>query len=306
MPLVYIDGVEGAGKTTLMTRELRYHHLCGGKIFALPGYELLNNRGRVVSEQLMPEEWIKLLKENIFDYAVAIDEIQNFLNKHNWQDKIVDLLAYGAAAQRRKRRFAIIATGPIFDWLPRDLREMFHEVVHMKDRHWKIKDIPRGEQFIVTREDRRGMLSGTPGTRARSQIFNGMKYRKFFNSFSIVDPDYQLRKVNIQREKILVDANGNEIIPNNAIGESDPATLNKFLKDYQEKQEDTIGIRVKDFLQQLIDKGVDRIPRDIVWQYFGVENKSQKDVIGRAIKGMGAIIRDNRGIGEYLLSEVSL
>lgn len=224
MPIVYYGGVEGSGKTTLMTRDLKYHHYCGGRVFAFPGYQLLNDRGKEVSELLYPHQWIKLLREEVYDYAVAIDEVQNFLNKHNWYDDIVDLLSYGAAAQRRKRRFAICVTGPIFDWLPKDLKDMFHEVIEMQDRHWKTKSIPRGEQFLVVREDRRGMLSGKVGTKTFPRIFHGKKYRKNFNSYSIIDPEWQLRKFNIRRNSIQVDADGNEII--------EETEQEKFIKEW--------------------------------------------------------------------------
>ena len=211
MPIVYYGGVEGSGKTMMMTRDLWYHHRCGGKIYAFPGYELLNTKGNVVSKLLMPEQVINLMVSEEVGYAIAIDEITNFMNKHHWQDQIVDLFTFGVAAQRRKKSMAILATGPIFEDAPKVLRNMFHEVVHLEDWHWKNRAIPPGVQSRFYRQDMRGMLSGQIGKCTRPRLFNTKRYWKHANTFSPVDPRYQLRRVRVLRKETLVDEDGNII-----------------------------------------------------------------------------------------------
>jgi len=300
MPLTYIGGVEGSGKTTYMTRELLYHYFSGGRVFAFPGYELKNDSGRVVSETLLPEQVPGLLRMPIYDWAVAIDEIQNFSNKHTWQNPLNDLLAYGAAAQRRKRRFGMIATGPLFGWLPPNMKDMFHVVITMQDRRWKCKDIPRGEQFIITYKDNRGMLTGTPGTTTRPRIFKGKGYRKYFDSYSVVDPDWQRRRIKFVKELVEIGPDGRVI---EDIDHSDPATLNRYIEEYQQ-QNNGVESKVKSFLKELIDKNVPHMPRELVYQSFGAVNKAQKDAVGAALKKMGAVSRDRNR--DFLFTGVSL
>ncbi len=206
----YFGGPEGGGKTALMTRYCRIHHLLGGEIWAFPGYEHKNNRGRVVSQLVLPEDVMKLL-DDMFYIVFVIDEIQNFMNHHSWQSKIVDILAYGAAAQRRKRQFVILATGPQFKWLPPDLRMMFHIIFNCEDRHWKDHSLPRGEQIKFTETDMRGVLSGKEGTTIPPRIFRPKPYFKFFDTFSLVDPKYQHLKLNIKKDEVFVDSEGNRL-----------------------------------------------------------------------------------------------
>lgn len=211
MPIVCYDGVEGAGKTMMMTRDLRYHHKCGGTVYATPGYELLGGRGKVLSKPIKLEELMKLLLSGEIGFVIAFDEIQNMLNHHNWFNIIVDVLTYAGAAQRRKLSMGILATTPVFEWLPADLRRMFHEAVHLQDYHWTNKAIPIGTQSLFVREDLRGMLSGRIGKRTKPKIFHMDRYRKYTNTYSIVEPSFLLRKTKIKKEETIFDAQGNII-----------------------------------------------------------------------------------------------
>lgn len=299
--IVYVGGPEGAGKTALMTRYARIHHLMGGEIWSFPGYELLNNRGRVISKTIMPHKVMSLLDEMQY-ILLLIDEIQNFMNHHAWYFKIIDIMTYGALAQRRKREFAIMATGPIFEWLPPDLRMMFHEVIYCADRHWKDKSIPRGEQIIFTREDKRGVLSGRIGTRTLPKIFRPKDYFKYYNTFSLVDPRYQFNNIRIQTDEILMDQNGNII--EEKIPEPDYTVLNRFVENEKGKQEDQLVTNIIGFTKQLAERGITRIPRDIVWQYFrAVDNKQLKNSIGKILKSYGAKSIDRTK--QYDFSELS-
>ncbi len=263
MPIAYYSGPEGSGKSVMMGRDCLYHHSCGGKVYAFPGFEVMNNRGRVISLLLMPEEWMNLLVQEEANYAVAIDEIANFLNHHKWFDQIVDLITYGAAAQRRKRSMVILATGPIFEWLPKDLSYMFHEVIRLEDRHWKIKSIPRGEQAIFTREDRRGVLSGDIGRMTHPEIFKARKYWKNINTYSLVDPRYQLNKVRFQRKEIMVGTDGKVIEPDaGAVPVVNTEAIERLANQYNG------GDNAREVIARIVDtlkkKGIQIIPKQAI------------------------------------------
>lgn len=125
-----------------------------------------------------------------------------------------DVMAYGAAAQRRKREFAILATGPIFDWVPLDLRMMFHEVVHCRDKHWGDHETPRGQQIEFYRQDMRGVLSGKIGSTTKLQTFWPSKYFRYYDTLTLSDPKYLRSKFKIKKDMMIVDSSGREIEQN--------------------------------------------------------------------------------------------
>jgi len=205
--ITYIGGPEGAGKTALMTRFCRLHHLLGGEIWAFPGYELMNLNNRVVSKLITPDQVMSKVDELTY-ILLVIDEIQNFMNHHAWQNPLIDVLTYGAFAQRRKRNFAVIATGPDFNHLPPDFKGRFHVNINCRDAHWANHDIPRGEKIEFVMIDLLGVLTGRPYTWGKPKTFFPKDFFKFYDTFSLVDPKYQHIRIQIQKEKILLDAEG--------------------------------------------------------------------------------------------------
>lgn len=258
----YFGGPEGAGKTALMTRFCRMHHLAGGEIWAFPGYEHKNQVGRVISRIVLPEQVMGLLDD--MQYVVlTIDEIQNFMQHHKWYNNLVDIMAYGAAAQRRKREFVILATGPIFDWVPKDLRLMFHVVFECRDRHWREKYIPRGQQIMFTMEDKRGVLSGYPGMKTREKRFWPKKYFPYYDTFSLVDPKYQFLKMNIQRDEVFLDSGGN------LIGSNNSATLSHYADEFQRRtsvnpNKEQVFAYIASKFKDSIKQGIDRFNLNIM------------------------------------------
>lgn len=252
----YFGGPEGAGKTALMTRFCRMHHLAGGEVWAFPGYEHKNQVGRVISRLVLPEQVMGLLDD--MQYVVlTIDEIQNFMQHHKWYNNLVDIMAYGAAAQRRKREFVILATGPIFDWVPKDLRLMFHVVFECRDRHWREKYIPRGQQIMFTMEDKRGVLSGYPGMKTREKRFWPKKYFPYYDTFSLVDPKYQFLKMNIQRDEVFLDSGGN------LIGANPSASLSQYADEFKRRtsvnpNKEAVFQFVTNRFKEMIEQGMDR------------------------------------------------
>jgi len=297
--IVYLGGPEGGGKTALMTRYNRIHYLMGGECWAFPGYELLNNRGRVVSRLVMPEEIMGLLDD--MQYVVlSIDEIQNFLNHHHWADKLVEIMTE-AAAQRRKRQFVILATGPEFEWVPKDLRQMFHEVIDCRDRHWKNHAIPRGQQIEFYRVDRRGVLSGRIGARTPSKTFWAGNYFRYFKTLSLVDPSYRFRKVRIKKEEVLIDSSGH-IINNSEI--SDPASLDRYISNYRNIHEDPLMKVTKQVISKLLNSRINIKEVDSGLLYNAIGGGKRKTVIGRALVKLGAISNKEKKL--YDLSGVSI
>lgn len=206
-------GIEGGGKTALITKYTRKHHLLGGEVWAFPGYELMNNRGRVVSKLVYPEEMVGKVRD--MEYIVlVIDEIQNFLHHHYWQSPVVDTIA-NASAQRRKLKFNIFASSPEMDLIPPDMRRMFHVVIPCRDAHWRNKKIIEGTDIRFHVIDNRGRLSGYPGTRTREWSFNPHAYFPFYDTFSLADPKYQHRRYKVEGERVRIDSNGNIIDENN-------------------------------------------------------------------------------------------
>lgn len=276
----YFGGPEGAGKSALMTRYARIHHLMGGHIWAFPGYELKNQRGRVISRLVMPEEVMSLVDDMQY-IVLLIDEIQNFINHHYWQSKLADVLTYGAAAQRRKRQFVLLATGPQFNWLPPDLRGMFHVVFHCRDMRWRDKTLPRGERIAFVEQDMRGVLSGWPGSALPERIFWPSKYFQFYDTFSLVDPKYQNLRIKVKKDEVIVDSQGRVLDGDRY--QTDPETMNRLIAQYSEQQEDKLTIQVNEVFRNFESKGLESIDSSLLWDIFNVKNHGQKTVIGKRI-----------------------
>jgi len=295
MPIRFYEGIEGSHKTAMMTRDLIWHYRGGGKVMAFPGYELKEDNGEVVSEVMMPEDWVTLPATlKMQRIAIGIDEVTNFFNNHVWYNKICDMMA-GLLAERRKFEIAVLMTGPLFKRLPPNIQEFIHEVIHCSDKHTMDHKIPRGAACQYYFEDRRGLLSQSfPKHRfSRKYKFISKPYWKNYNTFQAVDLINQFIKLKFKGREIIIGANGKVIEPNE-VGASDPASLDRFINNYREEHDNRLEIAIKNFLSTLKEKGVPRIPRDVVWEYFKAENKqSLKNSIGSILKSFGAKVNNN-------------
>jgi len=303
--IVYYSGPEGGCKTVFIAYEAHKHYELGGEVWAFPGFELYDDNGKTVSRTVQFWELPSLLDEMLY-VVIVMDEIQNYMNHHNWYSKMIDWLAYGAAAQRRKRQFVILASGPIFGTLPRDLSFMFHEVVHCQDRHWRYKNIPRGQQCEFYREDRRGVLSGYIGSRTRPQIFWPGKYFKYYDTYSLTDPRAQFAKIKMQGREITIGPNGN-IIENNKGPQysSDPATMEKYVNDYlvqQNSQSDKMIQQVRQALDSLKAKGLNRVKSSLIYEILGVKTHGEKWHLGQLLKSYFGVVL-HKYSGTYIIPE---
>lgn len=237
--ITYFGGPEGAGKSALMTYHLRKHHLMKGEVWAFPGYELKNDRGRVVSTLVNPSDVISMIDDMQY-IVLVIDEIGNFINHHSWQNALNDVLSYGLMAQRRKRQFVILASGPFFKELPPDIAHYFHVYYSCQDKHWKNHKLERGEQIRFTETDLRGVLSGRPYTTTRPQVFRPKRYYKYYDTFAIVDPKYQHLKVKVRKDVVEVDSDGN------IIKKVEPKTITNHINEFIKMTGDTMEIKKYD------------------------------------------------------------
>lgn len=278
MPIVYYEGVEGSGKSVMMGRDLYIHHqLVGpGKVFAFPGFDVFDEKQRKISQLINPFEMFTQMME-MYNVAIGIDEVQNFINHHNWWNKIIDILTYGIAAQRRKRSLAILMTGPIFEWLPKDFQRMVHEVVHMQDRHWKVKAIPRGEQSIIWREDKRGALSGDIGRRTRPQIFHTKRYWQHIDTWAPIDVMHQFEQFQVVQKKTFVE-------DGRVLTEEEVAQMEWRKKTIMER----FGTKIQQAIEDLRSQNITSFPKQQMW-----------DMV-RDITGMPDLSK--RKIGEFLSS----
>ena len=219
MPIRYYEGIEGSHKTSMMTRDLTLHYKSGGQVLTFPGYDLLDGKGNVISQTLLPEQWVTLPPElKRKRIVIAIDEVKSFFNNHNWFNRMCDMMS-DMMAQRRKFEMGILMTGPIYDRLPPVIKEMVHELVHCRDRHTLNHSYERGASCLYWKEDLRGLLSTPQHHRSKRKIFYSKPWWKHYDTYQAVDPMNQFMKVRFKGREIIVNANGeiynaDTVIPN--------------------------------------------------------------------------------------------
>lgn len=290
MPIRYYEGIEGSGKTAMMTRDSLRHYQSGGQVLSFPGYDLKGDNGETVSRVLLPEEWLTLPDSLKHQHIVIdIDEVTNWFNNLNWYNKMCTMMA-GLMGQRRKFEVAIFMTGPHFSRLPPVLREMVHEIVHCQDNHARNHNVAVGERCIYYKEDLRGLLSERwPRVRyTRRKIFYTKPYWKNYDTYQAVDLINQFIKVRFKAKEITIGPDG-RIINSPVISSGDPEAVKKYLKENPTVDDVLIYELAVKFLKTMVkEKGVKRLPRDIVYEYFKAEgSKSLKDKIGSIFKSFG-------------------
>ncbi len=212
----YYEGVEGSGKTCMMTRDLYRHKMYGGRVLSLPGYELFGRTQRsVLSEVIHPEQILEMLSTDdtklIRDQkiVIAMDEVTSFFNNHDWHNKINDVLEI-LLQERRKFRIGVMMTGPEEERLPSNIRYMIHEMIHCRNLHSLHRDIPNDLYCVYYKEDRRGMLSHPRYKFTRKRQFNMKRWQKHFDTYAAVG--YNLNtKYRIQKQEVVLGSDGKPI-----------------------------------------------------------------------------------------------
>jgi hypothetical protein len=214
-----IAGVEGSGKSLLMTKiATEFYHL-GGTVLAFPGYELKNGDGTVISHPLTVEQWIKM-DETLRDVMICIDEIEDHFNAQSWQSIIVRLFT-GVFGQRRKRNMGIVYTLQFFEELPKLMRRKTHYVIECVDaaryNPLKIasgeKTIQPGTRTYTTIIDNYGKhYPFIPGYRINGPIYRNEDMFEHYETFGITDIYSQFTKVEINRKVVSIDLNGDGVI----------------------------------------------------------------------------------------------
>ena len=227
----YYEGVEGSGKSCMMTRDLYRHYMNGGRVWAFPGYEVYGNtKKQILSEVLLPEQIFELLVNDTGDIrkeriAIAMDEVTNFFSHHNWQNKICDILN-AVLMQRRKLGVTVFMTGPEFEFLPRDIRYMVHEVVHTLNAHSLNRAIPSGLLCKYYKEDMRGMLSHPKYRNSYRHKFYMKPWHKHFDTYAAVGYNQNI-KVKIQNREVVLGPDGRPIEDNSSYRDNESTYINK-------------------------------------------------------------------------------
>ena len=212
----YYEGVEGSGKTCMLTRDLYRHKMYGGRVLSLPGYELFGRTKRsVLSEVIHPEQILEMLSTDdtklIRDQkiVIAMDEVTSYFNNHDWHNKINDVLEI-LLQERRKFRIGVMMTGPEEERLPSNVRYMIHEMVHCRNLHSLHRDIPNDLYCLYYKEDRRGMLSHPSYRFTRKRQFNMKRWHKHYDTYAAVG--YNLNtKYRIQKQEVVLGPDGKPI-----------------------------------------------------------------------------------------------
>lgn len=286
----YLEGVEGSGKTCMLTRDLYRHKMYGGRVLTLPGYELYGRTKKVVlSEVIFPEQILQLIMSGDTELirkqkiAIAMDEVTNFFSHHNWQNLICDIL-YAVLAQRRKLGVAIHMTGPEFEVLPKDIRFMIHEIVHCTNAHSFNRAIPNDLICKYYKEDRRGMLSNPRFHFSYRHKFYMKKWQKHYDTYAAVGFGQNV-KVRIEKREVLYDSSGNLI--NKGIPELDYGSFDGILGNYQPKEAQKYN-RVKEVISYLKERGVERADNQLLCDMLQVPHLMGRNGVGSVLTALGA------------------
>lgn len=301
MPLRFYGGLEGSGKTCMLTRDAYMHHLSGGEVYAFPGYELREKTGEVLSKPFMPQDMVnysEILKKR--HVLIIFDEVTNWINNHNWQNKFADLTA-AVMSQRRKLEVAIWMSGPIFYRLPPIVQEMIHEVVHCVDLHTLNHKWPRGEWCRYQKEDMRGLLSNPKHRFSKRRRFHMKPWYPFYETDMITEFVNQFMRLKFKGHVITFDENGSIVEPAGEI-ESDPATLDRYINQYQSAHQDKRVDKVKKTLLYLKNKGISIADSTLLCDILKVPHLIGRNGYGSIITSLGAVYNTQKK--QYDLSAV--
>lgn len=265
--IVVNDGIEGSGKSSLMTADNLAFLKRGGKLLTFPGYDVYNDDGEVISEQIDIAKLLNmLLSEELRNVRVSMDEMENWLDSYESQSQIAKILV-AIAQQRRKMNIGMYGTiNPSYEWLPRKFRGIFQILNHCEDMHFITKGaVPEGTLFRITTIDMLGLITGKPGKRLRPRMFYGKPYRKHFKSYSVVDIQEKWTRVKVNKRVIEVDLNGDgesdgEFVPkpggldiplNRKADQAAQYILNEYIKNGNDE------ILVADMHDAVLSQGVD-------------------------------------------------
>lgn len=199
-------GPEGAGKTLVMSYFATRCAAAGMRMLAFPGYQLKDRKGRVVTEEITPLNFLKQFQDMI-NVCLVITEITNYgIDAYNFNG-IIPRIFSNAAAMRRKLGLVILYDVQNFSMIPPRIRFLTHTLMFCKDSYWgkqySENPIPRGVSIQTRRMDCKGFYTGREGWLGRTQYLNhcdDMWGR--FESTAIVDVQWALKRY--KREDLMV------------------------------------------------------------------------------------------------------
>lgn len=298
MPIRYYEGVEGSGKSVMMTRDLKLHHDSGGIVAAFPGYELYDGNGKTISELLLPEHWVNLpdsLRKK--KLAIGIDEVTNWFNNHVWYNKICDMMG-SLMAQRRKFELAILMTGPIMNRLPPVIREMVHECVHCQDRHTLNHSYPRGHYTVYYKEDLRGLLSNPKRRVSKKKIFYTKPWWPFYDTYKATDTMNQYINVKVKRKTIVLNQDGSVYSPDSF--HADMSEVDRYTNASQIEPANPLKQMAIEVAKRIKQSGNNTVDGSVIFNALG----GNKKVIGGVMSSIGATYNPFKKI--YDISNVSI
>lgn len=298
--ITFYEGMEGSGKSCMMTKDLYLHHITtGGEIWAFPGYELYGYIGEVkkenrftISQTMQPEQIIQLVcDENNYNdirkrkVVLAIDEVGNSINHHNWYRRITDIMR-AIFDQRRKLGMSIAMTGPELMILPPDLERMVHQVVRLVDVHNVNHSLPREVCALVHHQDLRGMLS-TPGHRFSYKYrFYYKHWHPYYNTYQVVSATSQFDKYEIvgRHLKVLPDGRIVDMTAPVEIGDIEGVTEYAIQNPRQDLYD-----KASYCLNYFKDKGLDEVTSDMIRRVLPGVTLEGRFGLGSILKSMGVI-----------------
>lgn len=290
MPIRFYEGIEGSGKTCMLTKDLALHYKSGGAILAAPGYTIFNPKNKKPICQTLKLEQLVNFHETIGHKRAIIvfDEVSNWFNNHTWQNKLCDLIG-AFCQQRRKLQAGIYMTGHDYEELPLRVKTKVHELIHCEDKHRRYRALKRGLYCSYYHQDMRGGFCHPGRPFSRRRTFFMSPWFDWYDTFEVTNFINQFTRFEFAKKVVKIDEFGNVINPND-YGESDVESLREYIKQQKETVDPLIKA-VQRFFQEL--NGVTKIPRDVVYKYFKSETKAQKDKIGRILHTMGVKSADS-------------
>jgi hypothetical protein len=213
-----ISGTEGMGKSLMMTRIGTEFYGMGGTVLAFPGYELKDDKGKVISKSITVEEWVTM-PDTLKNVLILIDEIEDHFNAQAWQSILVRLFT-GVFGERRKRNMGIVYTLQFFNELPKLMRWKTHYIIECKDaaiyNPFRVQKGEReyipGESTYTTIIDNFGKKwPFVPGYRHKGPTYRNVSMFDRYEHESITDIFNQFTKIEIKRKVVSIDLNNDGV-----------------------------------------------------------------------------------------------
>jgi hypothetical protein len=302
-----IIGPEGAGKDCLMTRFATVFWEMGYDVYAFPGYHLLNpirhskdpnKKFKVISEEIMPEDWVNL-PMNLHDILIVISEADSHFNSLESQYEIAKNMV-SLMKQRRKRSLTILYNVQNWGWFNNRMRWLTHILFQCTDIYWHTRNgenpIPRGQQIGVTPFDCKGFYTGREWTQGTPFTFDATKIWENFDTYETTNQEQSVGSVRVKRSRRNLEVIDGQIM--NAGADKASGVNMKAIEKLADQYAHNYGQRdlmIKQAINTFLDKG-DTIPRNLLTNVISQMNLHiSTPELGKIIHGMNGRLISGRG-----------